>query len=465
MKLLFTYLAVVLAIVFYIWFTIKEGNQNDDMTSLNKLLASKFSTTSGTNIKGELATTEMDTGANVLRTKPVSTGITSIDRYSDPMCKNSEHLYCVDGQIECQDIFGDKINNTLQNPVGSYLSGNTFAGTCGSNIDKTNLSDYSRGIETEFTKTTGVYFDISNCSKEKPWRVGKYMNGLKDENGNFMTVDSKNFQCFSKESDADNAWNTTVNKSLNINATYKLNDQVFVLASYVISKSTPENKITNLLKTVDTNKVGSQNSYTTINNQKYYYAQIDALTGNTYTVSIPNSTIILLNVEKNNLLKNSLYNPKTNDYYSNLTTGKHPRPVCKSGAFTSCLSKPPFKIENGIYVSTISKNDTINMDMSYNKYREQSKIDLNNHIPFSAPPINPSGIVDKSSFLLDYNYFTPQTTGTPFIKCTADYNSKIGDPLCCNQPGTVTDTKNICPQEVPKCTGYSDVDSTFGYCS
>jgi hypothetical protein len=452
MKLLFIYLAVVLAIVFYLWFNIiKEGNQTDDMTSINKLLASKFTMNSDTNIKG--GPEKIDTNTNILTSNAVSNGITSIDRYADPKCKATEHIYCVDGQIECQDIFGDKIKDALQNPIGSYLSGNTFAGTCGSNIDKPTLLEYSTQIGTDFTKTSGVYFDISNCGKEKPWRVG-----------NYTTTNSKN-QCFSTQSDADNVWNKIVNESLNTNATYKINDQVFILASYILGKSTPQNKITNLLAIIDNNKVGSQKSYTTINNQKYYYAQIDAITGNTYTVSIPNSPIIVSKVEKNNLLKNSLYNSKTNDYYSNLTSGKYPRPVCKSGAFTSCSSSPPFKIENGIYISTVSENNTINMDSSYNKYRVQSQIDLNNHIPFSAPPINPSGLIDKSNFLLDYNYFRSDITGTPFIKCNANYNSKIGDPLCCNQPGTVTDTKNICPQEIPKCKGYSSVDSTFGYCS
>jgi hypothetical protein len=30
------------------------------------------------------------------------------------MCKPNEYIYCVDGHIECDDIFGGKMNN-LQN--------------------------------------------------------------------------------------------------------------------------------------------------------------------------------------------------------------------------------------------------------------------------------------------------------------------------------------------------------------
>jgi len=203
--------------------------------------------------------------------------------------------------------------------------------------------------------------------------------------------------------------------------------------------------------------------------QKYYYGIITQVTGLTYTVSIatmhadpaePIKKISLTSVPKKALLKNSLYNPKTNDYYSNLTTKSHPRPVCKSGAFTSCLSSPPFIIENGTYVS-MNDND-LSLDASYNQYRTQAQNDLNALTPFSSAPVNPSGIMNSE--LLEYNYFTTQNKESPFIKCIADYGSNIGDPLCCNQEGIINDTIYICPQEVPTCMGYSASDNAYGYC-
>ena len=103
---------------------------------------------------------------NTLKTDQVSAGITKIDRYADPMCKPNEYIYCLDGQIECNDILGGKMN--LLQGMDPYVSGNTLA-RCGSYINKTNISDYTKDID--FNKGTGVYFDISNCSKDKPWKV------------------------------------------------------------------------------------------------------------------------------------------------------------------------------------------------------------------------------------------------------------------------------------------------------
>ena len=40
------------------------------------------------------------------------------------------------------------------------------------------------------------------------------------------------------------------------------------------------------------------------------------------------------------------------------------------------------------------------------------------------------------------------------IKCLANYGTKIGDPLCCDQPGVLQNTSNICPEEMPNCVGY-----------
>lgn len=374
--------------------------------------------------------TEKD--SNTLKTDKVSPGINTIDRYADPMCKPNEYIYCLDGQIECNDILGGKMNSLES--MDPYKYGNTLS-RCGSYVNKTNLSDYGKSIEMNIG--SGVFFDISDCTEEKPWRVG---------NKNVETQG-----CYETEAEAHNVWNTYIDSSLNLNATYNINDNVYILASFL--KTHTLAGLPQILSVLDSGK-----SYTTINGQKYYNGTIYSITGTTYTITL--STIKVSNVPKVALLKDSLYNPITNDYYNDLKTGSYPRPVCKSGSFTSCLSSPPFTINNGKYVST--SDPILNVDTSYKSSEIQKQNDFNQ--PFTAPPVNPSGIIDAP---IESNYFGQNQTSSssPFIKCIADHASNIGDPLCCNQPGKLEDTKYICPQEVPKCNGYSKDENIYGYCS
>ena len=53
---------------------------------------------------------------------------------------------------------------------------------------------------------------------------------------------------------------------------------------------------------------------------------------------------------------------------------------------------------------------------------------------------------------------------TETIKCTADNNSNIGDPLCCGQEGVIQNTKYNCPAEYPNCIGYK-CGQTWGTCT
>ena len=421
------------------------------MTAINEKLASKYINVPGINRDGTQATTEQDTGPDILKSNKVSPGITTIDRYSDPMCSTNEYIYCVDGQIECQDIFGGVMNNLQSLPP--YISGSTL-NSCSSYINQVNLSDYTTQIGTN--PGLGIYFDLSNCTDPNvgQWRVGGTV-----EDGN---ITQGSYTCYASQTDAENAMNAFIDSSLNLNTTYNAKDDVYVLSSYLNTQNV--DGLQQALAVLDSNK----QTYKSINGQKYYYGNIYAITGDTYTVSINGGNIVnVLNVPKTALLKNSLYNKSTNDYYSDLKTGSYPRPVCKSGRFTGCMSSPPFIIKNGIYVSSSDPTLSLYTDGSDpNQARNiQAQNDLISYTPFSQPPVNPSGIIDKASTsLLEYNYFASQPE-TPFIKCIADYGSNIGDPLCCNQDGQLKDTKYICPQEVPTCKGYSATDNAYGYCN
>ena len=51
-------------------------------------------------------------------------------------------------------------------------------------------------------------------------------------------------------------------------------------------------------------------------------------------------------------------------------------------------------------------------------------------------------------------------------ECIADYGAKIGDKLCCNQPGTINkgNSSYICNKENPNCVGFEQ-NVSFGKCS
>lgn len=49
------------------------------------------------------------------------------------------------------------------------------------------------------------------------------------------------------------------------------------------------------------------------------------------------------------------------------------------------------------------------------------------------------------------------------ISCTANYNTKVGENLCCYQPGVLEDLKNACPSAAPLCVGY-EMNRRYGVC-
>ena len=419
---LFLVFIILLFIILWYIFKYKEGNQDTDTTSINSYLTEQIS--------------------NNLTSNAVSPGITTIDRYADPMCSANEYIYCVDGYIECDDIFGAN-QNSLQG-MAPYASGNTLAG-CGTYVNKINLGDYTTDYDISTNRVRGVYFDLSQCDSVnypgKPWKVG----------GDSIL---KFQDCFASEQDANNAWDTITNtlggQRIEI---YNVNDQVLIQANYLNTLTTQG--LPQILAVLDADQ--HNKLFKIINGQKYYNGTITNADTALYTVTlgIPGSTIDIEGVSNQYLLKNSLYNKYSNDYYSDLGSGSHPRPTCKTGTFTSCLANPPFTIQNGQYVSTSDPMITV--------ANATTIADTGAPItPFVSPLLGPS--VDQPSSLLEYNYFKNQPSDSPFIQCIADYGTNIGDNLCCGQDGILQDTKHICPSEVPTCQGYSKDDNQYGYC-
>ena len=421
------YFLLVIALLWYI-FHYKEGNQNTDVDSINKYLTEQSS--------------------NELTSNTISPGISTIDRYADPMCNANEYIYCVDGYIECADIFGTS-QNALQN-MTPYTSGSTLAG-CGTYINKVNLSDYTTDYgDVSSNRSRGVYFDLSQCDTlnypGKPWKVGG--------------DDIMSFQgCYPSQKEGDKAWDA-LKGILNINTTeiYKKGDNVLIENDYLhtIKQTLQSDKQTSLkqiLAVLDADK--HDKLYKMVSNKKYYKGTIKDASTALYTVSlgIPGYAIDIPGVSNQYLLKDSLYNKLTNDYYSDLGAGSHIRPMCKSGTFTSCLANPPFIMKNGKYEST--------SDPMIQVYPDNPLQDVDTGAPFTSPLLGPS--VEEPSSLLEYNYFKTSNNETPFIQCIADYGTNIGDDLCCGQKGKLEDTKHVCPAETPICQGYSK--DSYGYCA
>jgi len=409
--------------------TFKEGNQSTDTDSLNKYLTEQ---------------------ASNLPSNKLSPGIETIDRYADPMCGANQYIYCVDGYIECDDIFGtaqNALKNITDYTGASYKTGNTLGG-CGTYTRKINLNDYVTDYDISINMTRGVYFDLSQCSQKrypgKPWRVGG--DSILEFQG-----------CYPSEKDADDAWDNITNiMDIKKTQVYKENDQVLIQELFV--KKLTTQGLPQLLKILDADK---GKLYKIINGKKYYMGTIKIVTDPLYTVTlgIPGSKIDIGGVDKQYLLKDSLYNRYANDYYSDLGAGSHPRPVCKKGTFTSCLSNPPYTIKNGEYIPT--SDPLLSVTPGPNPLKDPDTGTPASG-PFVSPLLGPS--IDLSYSLLEYNYFNTPNKESPFIQCIADYGTKIGDNLCCGQKGTLQDTKRVCPSEVPTCQGYSKEDNTYGYC-
>jgi len=414
-------LIIILALSFYIWVNwYKEGYEQDDSN---------------------------DDFNDILTTDNVTPGITMIDRYKDPMCKQNEYIYCVDGQIECNDILGGTID-TLGS-IGKYISGNKTTGDtltgCSSFINKINLSDY-QNKNTGVSNTRGVYFDLSFCSSDNPWRMGGWTpTKIDDKWTNIPNVDIPVATCYDTELNAANAWDN-ITKGTNI--IFKKGDNVFISEI----NSTLSDTVKKVLDIDNT-------SYKIINNAKYYKAVVTDATSGNYTISIgPPGHLTNVTVIGNLLIKDSLFNIYANDYYSDLTSGSHTRPICKKGVFTSCLASPPFTIENGVYVPTSNS-----LDISYGQNKIINKEKINGTDMFNQT--NPSGIIDKSN-ILEYNYYdTTQLESNPFIKCVADNGTQLGQSLCCGQNDTLKNTNYICPEEVPTCKGYSKDENIYGICT
>jgi hypothetical protein len=118
------------------------------------------------------------------------------DRYLDPECNNNEYLYCSGDKITCEDIFGNPLQD-MKNKNGTYSG-------CGSAINSKSysqfLDDMTAGLTVEGTQS--VFYDISSCPSDKPWRVDisagdlSFNVGYNDTSGEVTLVNSDFYKKF-----------------------------------------------------------------------------------------------------------------------------------------------------------------------------------------------------------------------------------------------------------------------------
>jgi hypothetical protein len=104
----------------------------------------------------------------------------------------------------------------------------------------------------------------------------------------------------------------------------------------------------------------------------------------------------------------------------------------------------------------------INLDLSNNIYRKKdAKIDISNNFYDTSGNSLLKNILSQLQGLttkIDKCDVKPED-----IDCIADFGTNIGDDLCCNQPGILTDTKYVCPANYPKC-GKMECGTKYGIC-
>ena len=118
------------------------------------------------------------------------------DRYLDPECNNNEYLYCSGDKITCEDIFGNPLKD-MKNKNGTYSG-------CGSAINSKSYSQFLDDMTTGLTVegTQSVFYDISSCPSDKPWRVDisagdlSFNVGYNDTSGEVTLVNSDFYKKF-----------------------------------------------------------------------------------------------------------------------------------------------------------------------------------------------------------------------------------------------------------------------------
>ncbi len=329
----------------------KEFNQTFDDYKRNaeKTLASAVSdATSSLQTKLDLMTSkddEMNTAIETSQRLPnaflindiARTTAAKLDRYADPSCNENEYLYCVGGDIVCEDVFGNELTDVMQPLDGTpgVFSGTTF-GKCGSHLNKLTLDQsYASSNSFKLYKPVagnhGYFYDRTACpretdpqKKDKPLRVG----------GEGTPIDFDG--CYEDDTAASARF-----QYLRLNAPDKSNDLLVGSAIYL--------SLDNLL-----NVYANGNTYVAqfvqkqpslwIDNAAYIKGVIfQRTTKNWYDVKVPDLSGAIMSNMNPEFIKVLTLDTNNTGNKTQLKKGDLPRPKCKGGEFTTkCYTNSPF---------------------------------------------------------------------------------------------------------------------------
>jgi hypothetical protein len=257
------------------------------------------------------------------------TGI--MNRYKDPSCNDDSYIYCEGGEIECQDVFGNKMPDKLQQIRDDYEYGNTYS-KCGSSLSQVELKELAKDMSGVILPgNIGFYYDISGttCSSENPWAVGG--------DGYIVAFDA----CYKTEEEASNR----LNMLRNYNSTDLTNDAVvYIDGDYLVNEYMVENPASK--------SIIYRQKTMWMDGRRHFKGVIDKLdTNNLFNVYIPDKKtgVLFKGIPSKNMnTLNTDYITNKNKYLSNMKNGDLPRPVCKGGRFTTkCSVKPPYNPKTG----------------------------------------------------------------------------------------------------------------------
>jgi len=261
----------------------------------------------------------------------VKTARITTDKYADPECENDEFIYCSGDKITCEDIFGNPVDSMIEKDNGN---GKTYSG-CGSGLKAKSyeqfLDDMTIGLTVQGTQS--VFYDISSCPSDIPWRVDMYAGDLSFNIGNDLSgVYIKNdYQCYKNPTIASaiSKFDTKDTKNLYIDS------DVYIDGDYLYDTYKDERNF----------KLIRGQSKVWVNNKACYKGVIKDITkNNTYNVYVPDyEGQVFNNISSKYLYTINLeYSSLLNKTLTDLKVGSLPRPVCKNGNFTNkCSKKQP----------------------------------------------------------------------------------------------------------------------------
>jgi hypothetical protein len=258
----------------------------------------------------------------------VKTAKITSDNYADPECADGEFIYCTGDKIVCEDIFGNPIDSMNEKDNGN---GKTYSG-CGSGLkNKTYeqfLDDMTIGLTVQGNQS--VFYDISLCPSDKPWRVDMSAGDLSFNIDNDLSgiYIKNNYQCYKNSTIASGISKFNDKNTTNL----YIDSDVYIDGNYLYDKY-KDDRLFKLIRS---------QTKVWVNNKACYKGIIkDITSNNTFDVYVPDYEGQLFKDISSKYLYtiNLEYSKDLNKTLTDLKMGSLPRPVCKNGVFTDKCSK------------------------------------------------------------------------------------------------------------------------------